>query len=444
MADASAARRRYPPPRTDGARLRSRAISVKLHIRILLGLALGLAGGTAAHLWAEDAAWLRWTVENLTTPAGKVFLRGMFMMVAPLLFVSLALGVAGLNLRELGRLGLRTLGCTLLFSSVAVLIGVTLVNVLRPGEGLAEEKRRALIEGASARAAAVTAGVAPKGGLELLIQIVPDNPFKAAAGGDYLALMFFALVFGAGLALAKSEAAASLKQVLEGLNEVLMILIEYLIRLAPFGVFALLFSLTAEVGVDVLSNLARYVLVVLLALALHQFVVYSLFVRFLGKMSPLAFFRAIRSAMVTAFSTSSSNATLPTALRVADAELHLPRHVSRFVLTIGSTANQNGTALFEGVTVLFLAQFYGVDLGLAQQITVVFICILGGIGTAGVPSGSIPVVAMILARVNVPTEGIGLILGVDRFLDMCRTTLNVTGDLCVAVVVARGEREDAE
>jgi DAACS family dicarboxylate/amino acid:cation (Na+ or H+) symporter len=417
---------------------------VKLHARIFLGLALGLVGGTAAHVWAEGTPWLSWTVENVTSPVGKVFLRGMFMMVAPLLFVSLALGVAGLkDLKALGRLGLRTLGCTLLFSSVAVLLGVVLVNTLRPGLGLSEEKRQALMAGAAERAASLGAAQAPKGGLELLVQIVPDNPFKAAAGGDYLGLMFFALVFGMGLALAKGEGANRLMEVLEGLNEVLMILIERLIRLAPIGVFALLFSLTAEVGVDVLANLARYVVVVLLALAVHQFGVYSLFVRFLGGMDPRVFFRAIKSAMVTAFSTSSSNATLPTALRVADTELHLPPHVSRFVLTIGSTANQNGTALFEGVTVLFLAQFYGVDLTLAQQITVVVICILGGIGTAGVPSGSIPVVAMILTRVNVPPEGIGLILGVDRFLDMCRTTLNVTGDLCVAVVVARGERERA-
>jgi len=414
---------------------------VKLHTRILLGLVVGLAGGTAAHEWGSGTPALAWILENVTGPVGKLFLRGMFMMVAPLLFVSLTLGVAGLkDMKELGRLGLRTLGCTLLFSSVAVMLGVTLVNVLRPGEGMPEEQRQVLIAGASSRAASVSGATAPKGGLDLLIQIVPDNPFKAAATGDYLALMFFALVFGAGLALAKSAAADRLKEVFEGLNEVLMILIERLIRLAPYGVFALLFSLTAEVGVEVLANLARYVLVVLLALGLHQFVVYPIFLRFLGGMRPLGFFRAVRAAMITAFSTSSSNATLPTALRVADTELHLPQHVSRFVLTIGSTANQNGTALFEGVTVLFLAQFYGVELDLAQQITVVLICILGGIGTAGVPSGSIPVVAMILARVNVPPEGIGLILGVDRFLDMCRTTLNVTGDLCVAVVVSRGER----
>jgi DAACS family dicarboxylate/amino acid:cation (Na+ or H+) symporter len=178
---------------------------------------------------------------------------------------------------------------------------------------------------------------------------------------------------------------------------------------------------------------------VLLALGIHQFGVYSLAVRFLGGMSPLHFFRAIDEAMLTAFSTSSSNATLPTALKVAEEKLHLPPHVSRFVLTIGATANQNGTALFEGVTVLFLAQFYGVELALSQQAIVLLICVLGGIGTAGVPAGSLPVVAMILGMVGVPPEGIGLILGVDRFLDMCRTTLNVTGDLAAAVVVSRGE-----
>jgi dicarboxylate/amino acid:cation (Na+ or H+) symporter, DAACS family len=166
-------------------------------------------------------------------------------------------------------------------------------------------------------------------------------------------------------------------------------------------------------------------------------------VRWLGGMSPGQFFRGIRSAMVTAFSTASSNATLPTALRVAEEELGLPPHVSRFVLTIGSTANQNGTALFEGVTVLFLAQFYGVELTLAKQVLVVLICILGGVGTAGVPAGSIPVIAMILGMTGIPVEGIGMILGVDRFLDMCRTTLNVTGDLAAAVVVARGEEHAA-
>jgi Na+/H+-dicarboxylate symporter len=176
-----------------------------------------------------------------------------------------------------------------------------------------------------------------------------------------------------------------------------------------------------------------------LALAIHQFVVYSAAVKLFGGMSPIAFFRGVQPAMVTAFSTASSNATLPTALEVAEKNLKLPPQISRFVLTIGATANQNGTALFEGVTVLFLAQFYGVHLTISQQLLVLFICVLGGIGTAGVPAGSIPVVAMILGMVGIPVEGIGLILGVDRFLDMCRTTLNVTGDLAAAVVVSRGE-----
>jgi DAACS family dicarboxylate/amino acid:cation (Na+ or H+) symporter len=202
-------------------------------------------------------------------------------------------------------------------------------------------------------------------------------------------------------------------------------------------VAALLFTLTAQLGYAILWQLGRYVAVVVLGLALHQFVVYSLAVSALGRMSPWRFFRAIESAMIVAFSTASSNATLPTALRVGEERLRLPPNVARFVLTIGSTANQNGTALFEGVTVLFLAQFYGVELSLAQQALVVTICVLGGIGTAGVPAGSIPVVAMILGLVGVPIEGIGLILGVDRFLDMCRTTLNVTGDLAAAVVVSR-------
>jgi DAACS family dicarboxylate/amino acid:cation (Na+ or H+) symporter len=208
-----------------------------------------------------------------------------------------------------------------------------------------------------------------------------------------------------------------------------MRLLGIVLQFAPIGVACLLFTLAARLGLDVIRQLGAYVLVVVGALAVHQFIVYSLSVAWLGGMSPLRFFSAVRPAMVTAFSTASSNATLPTSLMVAEENLKLPSHVSRFVLTLGSTANQNGTALFEGVTVLFLAQFYGVDLTIAQQVTVAFICVLGGIGTAGVPAGSIPVVVMILGMIGVPAEGIGMILGVDRFLDMCRTTLNVPQDL---------------
>jgi DAACS family dicarboxylate/amino acid:cation (Na+ or H+) symporter len=219
----------------------------------------------------------------------------------------------------------------------------------------------------------------------------------------------------------------------------MMRLIQGVIGLAPYGVFALLFTLTSQLGYEILRQLGAFVGVVVLGLAINQFVVFPLAVKLLGGRSPLWFFRGIQEAMITAFSTSSSSATLPTALRVAEVNLQLPQRISRFVLTIGATANQNGTALYEGVTVLFLAQFYGVDLSLQQQGLILVLCIVAGVGTAGVPGGSIPIIAAILPMVGVPVEGIGIILGVDRFLDMCRTVLNVSGDLVAAVVVARGE-----
>jgi Na+/H+-dicarboxylate symporter len=414
---------------------------ISLHSRILIGGALGALLGIAAHLLLGDDPALETFVTYVTGPVGKIFLRLLFMLVIPLLFSALVLGVAGMgDPRNLGRVGAKTLAYTVVVSAIAVLIGITLVNVIRPGDGISPGLRRELLAGAAERSANLSTAPAPASGMDLLTNIVPDNPVKAAANGDMLAVIFFSLMVGIGLALTQTPAAERFGNAVEGLLEISMRLIHVVLALAPIGVFALLFNLTADLGYEILAQLARYVLVVLLALALHQLVVYSLAVRLLGGMSPLAFFRGIQEAMVTAFSTSSSNATLPTALRVAEEELRLPPAVSRFVLTVGATMNQNGTALFEGVTVLFLAQFYGIDLTLAQQATVVVICILGGIGTAGVPSGSIPVVAMILGLVGIPVEGIGLILGVDRFLDMCRTVLNVSGDLAAAVVVSKGEK----
>jgi DAACS family dicarboxylate/amino acid:cation (Na+ or H+) symporter len=416
------------------------------HRGILAGAVLGAGLGGLAHLlWAGHPlleAAVRWG----SGPVGQVFLRLLFMLVLPLVVSALALGVAGLgDLRALGRVGLRTLVLTVLLSSIAVLLGVGLVNLLDPGRGMPAVRRALLMEGAAERAVVVTGGTAPKSGLDLLVQIVPDNPVRAAAGGDMLAVMFFALMLGVGMLLTVEErpAVATFRDALEGLYEVSMKLIGLVIRLAPIGVAALLFTLTAELGYTVLVYLARYVGVVLLALAIHQFVVYSLAVRAFAGLSPWRFFRAVQPAMVTAFATASSNATLPTSLRVAERNLRLPPTVARFVLTVGATANQNGTALFEGVTVLFLAQLYGVELLLTEQLLVVLICVLGGIGTAGVPAGSLPVVALILGMVGVPVEGIGLVIGVDRLLDMCRTTLNVTGDLALAAMVSRYEESGA-
>ncbi len=411
-----------------------------LHLQMLLGFAAGTGGGIVAHLSFAGDPLLERVVRYGSQPIGQIFLRLLFMLVLPLIFAALVLGVSGLgDLRRLGRVGLKTLAYTVLVSTIAVVIGIALVNLLRPGDGVSPEVRERLLADAAQRAQGVAGPRSLGSATELIVGIVPRNPIEAAAGGDVLAWMFFSLFFGIGLTLTPSAAARDLERAIQGLYDVTMKLIHVVIRLAPLGVGALLFTLTAQLGFEVLGQLARYVGVVLAALALHQFVVYSLAVKLLGGMSPLRFFHGIRDAMLMAFSTASSNATLPTALEVAERELRLPPQIGRFVLTIGSTANQNGTALFEGVTVLFLAQFYGVELPLAQQAIVVAVCILGGIGTAGVPAGSIPVVALILGLVGVPTEGIGLILGVDRFLDMCRTTLNVSGDLAAAVVVSRSE-----
>ena len=404
---------------------------------MLTGLVVGATLGVIAHLAMADSPLLAAVIAYITEPVGKIFLRLLFMLVIPLIISALALGVAGLgDLRQLGRIGLKTLAYTVVVSSLAVLIGIGLVNLVRPGEGLSAELKQQLVQ----RGAPVTAaGAAGATGMDFVVQLVPSNVIKSMADGDMLAVMVFALFLGIGLALTKSAAGRQFEAGLQGLYEVVMRLLDLVIRCAPIAVGCLLFTLTAQLGYHILRQLGAYVAVVIVALSLQQFVVYSIAVWWFGGMRPVDFFRGVREAMVTAFSTASSNATLPTALQVAETELHLPTHVSRFVLTIGSTANQNGTALFEGVTVLFLAQFYGVSLALSQQFLVVFICILGGIGTAGVPAGSIPVVAMILGLVGVPPEGIGMILGVDRFLDMCRTTVNVTGDLAAAVVVARGE-----
>lgn len=421
----------------------TKARGLPLHVRMLIGFAVGIGAGLLVHLLAPDATWVQWLTTYITQPVGQVFLNLLFMLVIPLLFSALVMGVAEMgDIRSLGRVGWRMLAYTVVVSSIAVIIGLVLVNVFRPGDGVDPALAQRLLTEGSARAQEIVSTSANSGsGMALLVQIVPKNVVAAAAASDLLAVMFFALMFGIGLLLTQTPAAEKLKGAIQGLFDVSMTLIHMVIRLAPYAVACLVFNLAALFGWELLLRLAGYVGVVVLALAIHFAVVYSLALRYAGGWSPIAFFRGSQEAIVMAFSTASSNATLPTAIKVAEENLKLPRGISRFVLTVGATANQNGTALFEGVTVLFLAQFFGVDLSLGQQVLVMFVCILGGIGTAGVPAGSLPVIAMILGLVGVPPEGIGLILGVDRFLDMCRTTLNVTGDLVAAVVVSRGHSD---
>lgn len=417
-----------------------------LHWKIGIGFAAGLLLGLVVHYAiGTDAPWVQSLTKYVTQPFGTLFLSLIFMLIVPLLFSALVVGVSEMgDIRALGRIGWRTLAYTILLSGIAVLLGLVMVNVFKPGAGVDPvQAQQMLSEGAERAQAIVKDSATQPSGMQMLLGIVPQNVIGAASdNAGILALMFFALMFGIGIVLSNdTPAIATLKRGIEGLFEVSMTLIGLVIRLAPYAVFCFMFNLATLFGWDLVFRLGAYVLVVVGALAIHLFVVYPLALRFLGNYSPLRFFRGSQEAMLMAFSTASSNATLPTALRVADTELGLPRRISRFVLTIGATANQNGTALFEGVTVLFLAQFFGVDLSFAQQFMVMLVCILGGIGTAGVPSGSLPVVALICAMVGVPPEGIGLVLGVNHLLDMCRTTVNVTGDLGIAALVSKGESD---
>ncbi len=410
----------------------------RLQWRIFIGFLLGLIGGLAVFVFAPDAAWLAPLVTYVTGPIGQIFLRLLFMLVLPLLVSALVVGIAEMGeIRALKSVGLQTLVYTVVVSAIAVAISLATVNFFQPGAGVDPAAAQAMIGDAREGAAGILErSSTAKTGVDAVIGIIPSNFVAAMSDNDILAVMFFALFFGIGLLLAQGPKTAMLKQVFEGVFEVSMRLIGLVIQLAPFAIFCFMFNLSAQFGWDLLVKLAAYVGVVLLALAIQMFGVFPAILALFAKRNPVKFFRDTQEATMMAFATSSSNATLPTALRVAEERLQLPPKISRFVLTIGATANQNGTAMFEGVTVLFLAQFFNVPLDLTDQLFVMAVCILAGIGTAGVPAGSLPVIALILGAVGVPPEGIGLILGVDRFLDMCRTTLNVIGDLVAATVIS--------
>jgi DAACS family dicarboxylate/amino acid:cation (Na+ or H+) symporter len=419
-----------------------------LHNRILIGLALGVAAGLAANgFWGGDDPGLLWVVRNLTEPVGTLFLRGLLMIVVPLIASSLVLGVAGMgDVRKLGRVGVRSFAYCLVISAISVVIGLGLANTIRPGDRVrretADQLKARYGQDATKRVASIQSGAEADAPLMQAVKmIVPANPVLAVATEtpQMLQLMFFALIVGVAVTLVPKDRSEPLLKVLEGVYALSAKVVDMIMVFAPFAVACLLFNNVARFGIDLLFALSWFVLTVLLGLALHMFGVYSLSVYFLSGLWPLDFFRRVKTVMLTAFSTSSSNATLPTALRISEENLGVPREIGSFVLTVGATANQNGTALYEGVTVLFLAQLAQVDLSLGQQLMVVYLAILGGVGTAGVPSGSIPFIIVVLATVGVNPSLIAVILGVDRILDMCRTTLNVVGDLTAATYVARAE-----
>ena len=418
---------------------------ISLQVQMLIGFLVGLGAGLVVYAGARDAAWVDAVTTYVTGPIGQIFLRLIFMLVIPLLFSALVVGISEMGeIRSLRRVGLRTLAYTVIVSSIAVAVSLLVVNLLEPGAGVDRAAAQAMLAESGDRASQIVrTGTEQPSGVDAFINIIPNNIVEAmGSNASIISVMVFALFFGVGLLLTDTPNSRLLQNAFEGLFDVTMKLILLVIKLAPIAIACFMFNLAAVFGWDLLIRLSAYVGVVLLALGIQMFVVFPALLATLGRKNPITFFRETQEATVMAFSTASSNATLPTALRVAELKLKLPRRVSRFVLTIGATANQNGTAMFEGVTVLFLAQFFGVELTLGQQIMVMLVCILGGIGTAGVPAGSLPVVALILAMVGIDPAAIALVLGVDRFLDMCRTTLNVIGDLVAAQVISAGEPAD--
>lgn len=430
-----------------------------LHTRILIGLAVGVIAGLAVNKgFGGDHPRVVWIVDNFTQPIGQLFLRLLLMIVVPLVFSSLVVGVAGIgDIRKLGRVGLKSFGYCLVISAISVVIGLTLANTINPGKRI-DPATSAALQQRYATEATKTVEAAKKSGavasplMQVVDTLVPSNPLASIAGvpsnpsiatsagtPNMLHLMFFALIIGIAITLIPVRVTAPLLRGLEALYEITAKIIEMIMKFAPYAVACLLFNNTARFGLDLLQALGWFVVTVLLGLSIHMFGVYSLSVYFLSRLSPIDFFRRIKTVILTAFSTSSSNATLPTALKISEENLGVPQEINSFVLTVGATANQNGTALYEGVTVLFLAQLAGVDLSLGQQLMVVYLAILGGIGTAGVPSGSIPFIIGVLVTIGVNPALIAIILGVDRILDMCRTTLNVVGDITAATYVARSE-----
>lgn len=447
-----------------------------LHNKILLGLGLGAVFGVIANVMATNndrtAELVKTLNDRVMTLVGDSFLAMIFMIVVPLLFSALVLGISELgDVAKVGRIGVRSLLMTVLFSGIAVVIALALVNIVQPGKAISESKRTELqqeyerdgllkegfsddevsqiFEERAASPDGVSAleekNAAPKGGTQAdppVAGLVPKNPLLEATralSGGILPFMFFALIFGLGLAKSDPEVVAPFRQFCEALFEISQKVIDFAMALAPYGVFALIFKTASTLGLSIFTTLGVYALTVLFGLALHMFVVYSILLRVIAKRNPWDFFRRIKNVMLTAFATSSSNATLPVALKSAEEDLGLPKNISSFVLTVGATANQNGTALFEGITIIFFCQLFGIDLTTSQQLMVLGLSIVAGIGTAGVPGGAWPVIGSIVKGLGVPAGAIGMALGIDRILDMSRTVLNVTGDMAIAACVAEWE-----
>jgi Na+/H+-dicarboxylate symporter len=420
----------------------------KLHWQIILGLILGLLFGVVAAAvgWGGFvAAWVR--------PFGTIFITGLKLIAVPLVLASLITGVASLSdLRKLSRIGGKTIGIYMVTTAVAVSLGVLLADVAQPGKAFSPELRDDLVGAfggdAEARMASIEEiGVRERGPLQFLVDAVPENVFFAFSdNANMLQVVVVALLLGIGLVQVPRERGAPVLAFFEGLNDVVIRLVDLIMLLAPIGVFALLADTIVSVGGDdparilgLLQGLATYCIVVVLGLAIHTVVVYPTLLKLFTPMGLKTFFQGIAPAQLVAFSTSSSGATLPVTMERCEEKLGVSEEVSSFVLPLGATINMDGTALYQAIATLFIAQAFGLDLGLGAQLTIVLTAVLASIGTAAVPGAGIIMLVIILEAVGVPAAGIALILGVDRILDMCRTVTNVTGDATIATVVAASE-----
>ena len=426
--------------------------------RILIGLVVGVVAGVATlavgKFSPEFLAFMRKVSTNVFDPFGQIFLRMLFFVVIPLVFASLATGVVQLGrLDRLGPLAGRTFALFFLNMAIGVGLGLIMMNVLRPGNQLdAETKTRLLQEFGGAAQKHIASGAAsPSMSFMTIVEMfMPKNLFGAVMGhnnnviGDVLPLILFAILVGAVGTQLIEEKRKKLQDTLELVSELMTGIVHFALRLAPYAVPAMIYSVIVKIGVDILIALGVFALGCIVVMLLHLFGTMSIWLRVWTDRKPLQFFKDIRSVLVTAFSTSSSNATLPAALDCAKKTLGLRPSVAGFVLPLGTTMNMSGTALYEGCVVLFVAQVFGIDLSMSQQLTLLLLSVLSAVAVAGIPGGSLPLIAGLLVTFGIPPEGIGIVLGVDRVLDMVRTMTNVGSDVVTTVVVDAQERRAEE
>lgn len=400
-----------------------------LTTKIILALILGALVGLALNIFAKDVFDI--LDPYLFTPLGKIFLNLISMLVVPIVFLSIVLGSAGLgDPKKLGRIGLKTIVYFLVTTCIAIVIGLALANIIDPG----------MVEGIDrTQAEEFKSEKAPPVG-ETIMNIIPKNPLTAMTEGNMLQIIAFAIFIGLGLTALGEKTKGILKLVEQG-NELMMYLVTLVMKFAPYGTFGLIASAIGSQGMSALKAMWLYFVVVLAALIIHAIITYGSTVLLLAKKNPLWFFKNFSPAMSVGFSTSSSNATLPLSMEVAQESLNVSKPVSSFVQPLGATINMDGTAIMQGVATIFIAQVYGIDLTLEQLVTVVLTAVLASIGTAGVPGVGLILLAMVLSSVGLPVEGIGLILGIDRLLDMARTAVNISGDAACALFVSESEKK---